>query len=49
MCQKGPSDKEQFEMKWLETIYNVKLTFMQNQISRQNEKFNLLSANKFSV
>jgi len=30
-------------------IYNVKLTFTQKQIPRQNEKLNLLSANQVSV
>jgi len=29
-------DKEQCKTKWLQTIYNVKWTFMQKQISRQN-------------
>jgi len=33
----------------LQTIYNVKWTFTQKQIPRQNEKCNLLSANKESV
>jgi len=32
-----------------QTIYNVKLTFTQKQIPRQNEKFNLLSAKKVLV
>ena len=42
------ADKEQFKTKWRQTIYNVKYTFTQKQILRQNKKFNLLSANKVS-
>jgi len=42
-------DKQQFKTKWLQTIYNVKCTFMQKQIPRQNEKFTLVSMNKVSV
>jgi len=33
-------------MKRLQTICNVKWTFTQKQIPRQNEKFNLFSENK---
>jgi len=36
-------DKEQFKIKWLQTFYNVKWTFTENQIPRQNENFSLLS------
>ena len=39
-------DKEQFQIKRLQPIYNVKLTFTQKQTLRQNEKFNLLAAKK---
>jgi len=42
-------DKEQFKIKLLQKICNVKWTFKQKQIHRQNETFNLLSANKLSV
>jgi len=37
-------DKEQFEIKWLQTIYNAKCTFTQKPIPRQNEKCNLVLA-----
>ena len=42
-------DKEQLKIKWLQTTYNVKLTFTQKQIPTQNEKFNLFSSNKVSI
>jgi len=42
-------DKEQLIIKWFQTIYSVKWTFTHEQIPRQNEKFDLLSANKVSV
>jgi len=35
-------DKEQFKIKLLQTIQYVKLTFMQEEIPRQNAKFNFL-------
>jgi len=37
-------DKEQFKIKWLQTIYNAKCTFTQKPIPRQNEKCNLVLA-----
>jgi len=43
------ADEEQCKVKLLQAIYSVKWTFKQNQIPRQDEKFNLLSANKVSV
>jgi len=39
--------KEQCKITCYQTIYNVKWSFTQKQIPRQNEEFNLLSANKF--
>jgi len=41
--------KKQFNIKRLQIIYSVKWTSTQKQITRQNEKFNLLSANKVSA
>ena len=43
------TDKEQSEVKWLQKIYYVKCTFSQKQIPKQNEKCNLVSANKVSL
>jgi len=40
-------DKGQCKIQWLQTIYNEKWTSTQKQIPRENEKFDLLSANKF--
>ena len=58
MCQKRPVEvpqqiqcvgKEQFKIKWPQIIHSVKRISTQKQIPRQNEKFNLISANKVSV
>ena len=59
MCQKRPLNKftvytknmykKQCNIQWLQIIYSVKWTSTQKQITRKNEKFNLLSANKVSV
>ena len=42
-------DKEQFKIKWLQTIYNMKWTSTQKQIHIQNEKFNLRRAIQFCI
>jgi len=41
-------DKEQVKIKWLQKFSYAKWTFMQKQIPRQNEKFNLVSV-KFNT
>jgi len=42
-------DKEQFKIKWLPIIHNVKCTFTQKWVPRQIDKCNLDSVNKVSV
>jgi len=42
-------DKQEYKIKWLQKIYDMKLTSTQKQIPRQNEKFDLFSANEDSV
>ena len=42
-------DREHFKIKWPQAIYNAKWTFTQKQITKQNEKFDLLSTINVSV
>ena len=42
-------DKKQFKIKWLQTIYKVKITSTQKRIPRQIEKINLISGIKLCI